>query len=124
MGTTARLTIPMDKTLCDKLHKQAGALGFDSPQALLRYVSKTLVDGRHITFGRPVDDWGPVPKHVAERWLAEDADLDRELKTGEAKSFDNVEDFLADLRGHGQENHPDQKLSKGVSKKSRPKRQP
>lgn len=111
----------MDKNLRVKLGKRADDLGFDSPQALLRYVSKALVDGRHVTFGRPIDEWGLVPEHVAQRWQAEDADVDRQLETGEAKSFDNVEDFLADLRDHGQANHPNQKLPQSLPKTHRPK---
>jgi hypothetical protein len=57
---------------------------------LLRYVSKAIVDGRHITFGRPVDDWGPVPEHVLERWEKQSA----EHQAGKAKSFDNPEEAL------------------------------
>ena len=94
MNTTARLTIPMDKTLRAKLDKQADALGFDSPQALLRYVSKALVDGRHITFGRPVDEWGPVPERVAKRWEKEAAEHEADRKAGKVKSFDNAEEAL------------------------------
>lgn len=90
MSTTARLTIPMDKNLRAKLDKQADALGFDSPQALLRYVSKAIVDGRHLTFGRPVDDWRSVPDHVMDRWAKELA----EHEAGKVKSFDNAEEAL------------------------------
>ncbi len=90
----------MDKALRTKLGKSATDLGFDSPQALLRYVSKALVDGREVTFGIDYgaprdkegwDDWGPVPEHVLKRWAEQKND---------GKSFDNVEDFLADLQSY------------------------
>ena len=47
-----RLTIPMDKELRANLKKRAESLGFDSTQALLRYVSKALIDekSRQIIF--------------------------------------------------------------------------
>ncbi|PIZ62885.1 hypothetical protein COY17_01685 [Candidatus Saccharibacteria bacterium CG_4_10_14_0_2_um_filter_52_9] len=106
---TARLTIPMDKSLRVKLGKRADELGFDSPQALLRYVSKTLVDGRKVTFGEVDylalrdkkdgwDDWGPVPNEVLERWAKQAADE----RSGKAKlqSFDNIDDLLADLKSY------------------------
>ena len=83
MNTTARLTIPMDKNLRTKLGKKADDLGFDSPQALLRYVSKALVDGRQISFGEEGwDDWGPVPEKVLKRWAKKE------------KTFDSIEEGL------------------------------
>lgn len=98
----------MDRSLRTKLGKRADDLGFDSPQALLRYVSKALVDGRQVSFGQPVDylalrgqkdgwdDWGPVPDHVLERWAKEQAD-ERSGKV-KLKSFDNAADLIADLK--------------------------
>jgi hypothetical protein len=96
---TARLTVPMDKSLRTKLGKKADDLGFDSPQALLRYVSKALVDGREVTFGIDYgaprdkdgwDDWGPVPDHVRKQWDKQVADY----KAGKAKTFDSIEEGL------------------------------
>ena len=98
--TIARLTIPMDKTLRVKLDKRADDLGFDSPQALLRYVSKALVDGRQVTFGRDVDgwdDWGPVPEHVLKRWAAESAEHEAARKAGKIKSYTDVDELMLDL---------------------------
>lgn len=92
---TARLTIPMDKSLRVKLGKRADDLGFDSPQALLRYVSKALVDGRRISFGEESwDDWGPVPDHVMDRWARELAEHEAAYKAGKVKSFDNAREAL------------------------------
>jgi hypothetical protein len=93
----------MDKSLRAKLGKRAGDLGFDSPQALLRYVSKALVDGRKVTFGIDYgaprdkdgwDDWGPVPDHVLERWAKQSAKHEADRKAGKVKSFDNAEEAL------------------------------
>jgi hypothetical protein len=97
----------MDKNLRTKLDKKAGDLGFDSSQALLRYVSKALVDGRQVTFGADDygaprdkdgwDDWGPVPDHVLKRWDKQIAQHEALRKAGKVKSFDNAEDLMADL---------------------------
>jgi len=93
-NSTARLTIPMDKTLRLKLGKCANDLGFDSPQALLRYVSKAIVDGRKLTFGQAIDDWGPVPDHVAKRWARQATKHEADRQAGKIKSFDNAEEAL------------------------------
>lgn len=96
----ARLTIPMDKTLRTKLGKKAADLGFDSPQALLRYVSKAIVDGRNVTFGRDAegwDDWGPVPEHVLERWEKTRIQHEADRKAGKIKSYSNVDELMLDL---------------------------
>ncbi len=96
MNTTTRLTIPMDKELRDNLSLKAKTLGFDSSQALLRYVSKAITDGRSITFGE--DQWSEPPEVVLRQWQSEASDLTRQLNTGEAKSFNNADDLMADLR--------------------------
>lgn len=90
--------MPVDEDLRRKLAQKAEELGFDSIQAMLRYVSKAIVDGRKVTFGQ-AEPWGPPPKHVLDEWERESEDIKRQLKTGEAKVFDNVEDFLTDLKG-------------------------
>lgn len=87
----------MDKELRDRLSSKAKHLGFDSSQALLRYVSKAITDDRSITFGEV--HWGEPPESVLHQWQSEAADLTRQLKTGEAKSFNNADDLMADLRG-------------------------
>jgi hypothetical protein len=97
----------MDKGLRLKLGKKADDLGFDSPQALLRYVSKAIVDGRQVTFGSAAevdyavsrdkegwDDWGPVPKHVLKRWAAESVEHEADRRAGKVKSFDTAEEAL------------------------------
>lgn len=87
----------MDKDLRAGLQARAKSLGFDSSQALLRYVAKAIIDDRMVTFGQ--DNWGEPPEHVLKHWEEEVADLPRQLKTGEAKKFDNIDDLMADLNG-------------------------
>ncbi len=85
----------MDKNLRTGLKKRAEQLGFDSSQALLRYVSKTIVDGREVTFGE--DDWGQ-PSHKAavrlNRWAEEAI---RDSKAGNLKHFTDTDKALAHL---------------------------
>lgn len=101
MNTTARLTIPMDKSLRAKLDKKADDLGFDSAQALLRYVSKAIVDGRKVSFGEQDgwDDWGPVPEHVLKRWEKDMAEHEADRKAGKVKSYTDIDEMMLDLRG-------------------------
>jgi hypothetical protein len=87
----------MDKNLRLKLGKRADDLGFDSPQALLRYVSKALVDGRRISFGEESDDWGPVPDHVMDRWAKQAAEHEADRKAGKIKSYTDVDELMVDL---------------------------
>ncbi len=83
----------MDKTLRIGLDKKANQLGFDSAQAMLRYISKTLLDGRAVTFGE--DPWGE-PSPAAAKRLNKSA---KEALTGKNISgpYNNVEDFMKDL---------------------------
>jgi hypothetical protein len=88
----------MDKTLRVKLGKRADDLGFDSPQALLRYVSKAIVDGRKVSFGEESgDDWGPVPDRVMKRWAKELAEHEADRKAGKVKSYTDVDELMIDL---------------------------
>lgn len=92
----------MDKTLRTKLGERADDLGFDSPQALLRYVSKAIIDGRQVVFGldnEGWDDWGPIPAHVIKRWAKESAEFQTDQKTGNIKSYTDVDEMMIDLRG-------------------------
>lgn len=104
----------MNKTLRTQLGKRASDLGFDSSQALLRYVSKAIVDGRQVDFGIDYgaprdkdgwDDWGPVPEKVLKRWDKQVADY----KAGKGKTFDNIDDFLADLKSDALKHNKDLK---------------
>lgn len=86
----------MDKQLHAALKQRATALGFDSSQALLRYISKAVVDQRRVDFGQ--DNWGEPSPAAAARLnrLAEEAK--RDSKTGKLESFTTAEEFMRDLR--------------------------
>ncbi len=84
----------MDKTLKTALTERADELGFDSVQALLRYVAKALADRRTVTFGE--DDWGQASPEAAAR-LNKWAD---EARRGENVSgpYETVEEMMTHLR--------------------------
>lgn len=84
----------MNKALRDALTARATELGFDSAQALLRYMAKSVADRRQVTFGE--DDWGePSPAAAARlnKWA-------EEAKQGKNVSgpYNTVEDFMKALR--------------------------
>lgn len=82
-----------------QLKQRAAALGFDSAQALVRYMSKAVIDGRAVNFEqeRIHDGWGPVPAHVMERWERESKQLQADKKAGRAKSYTDVDKMMKDL---------------------------
>lgn len=83
----------MDAGLRQALKLRATELGFDSSQALLRYVSKAVVDGRQIDFGE--DDWGEPTPAAAKRlnhW-ADEAIHGKNV----SKPFYSVDEFMKDL---------------------------
>lgn len=84
----------MDATLKTALIQRADELGFDSAQALLRYVAKALADRRTVTFGE--DDWGE-PSPAAAARLNKWADEAREGKNVSGP-YETVEDFMKALR--------------------------
>lgn len=92
---TIKLQVPIDKDLKERSLKRAKRLGFNSLQDLTRVLLTSFADERQINFNE--DSWGEPPAHVMKRWQKELDDLPKQLETGEAKSFDNVDDFLADL---------------------------
>lgn len=83
----------MNKTLKDALTARADELGFDSAQALLRYMAKAVADRREVTFGE--DDWGQPSLEAAAR-LNKAADEARQGKNV-SRAFTSVEDFMKDL---------------------------
>jgi len=89
-----KLQVPMNKSLRDALTIRAAELGFDSSQALLRYMAKAVADHRQVTFGD--DNWGE-PSIAAAARLNKAAE---EAKQGKNISgpFTTVEDFMKDLR--------------------------
>lgn len=96
MNTNTRLTIPMDKDLRNSLQSRAKNLGFDSSQALLRYVAKAIIDGRTVTFGQE-DSWGEPPESALKRWQQEADELQKQRTAGKVKSYTDVDDLMKDL---------------------------
>ena len=97
MSTNTRLTIPMDKKLRTSLKQRADELGFDSSQALLRYITKAIIEGRQVTFGEPYDDWGkPSPSAVARLdKISEEGRGDH--AAGKLKTYTTAEEALKHL---------------------------
>jgi len=93
---TVKIQVPMTKSLRDKVTKRADELGFDSTQAMLRYVSKAIVDGRQVSFGEK-DSWDePSPEALArlDRWAKE---ARRDNKAGKLKGYHSVDELMKDL---------------------------
>lgn len=62
----------MAKDVRDAFEKHATSLGFDSAQAYIRFIAKSVADGRKIDLGE--DSWGqPSPTAVERlnRWADE-----------------------------------------------------
>ena len=97
MSTNTRLTIPMDNKLRTGLKQRADELGFDSSQALLRYVSKAIIEGRQVSFGEPYDDWGkPSPAALTRlNKIAEEGRRDH--AAGKLKTYTTAEEALEHL---------------------------
>lgn len=93
-----RVTIPMDDSYRQKLAQKADDLGFDSIQAMFRYISKALIDGRRVEFGEePFEPWGPPPAHKIRQWEADLAEMEADRKAGRSKSYTNIDDLMAAL---------------------------
>jgi antitoxin component of RelBE/YafQ-DinJ toxin-antitoxin module len=93
MNTTT-LHIPIDKTVRDKLEAKAKRLGFDSAQAYIRVWAKAEADNRILSFDD--DGWGE-PSAAAVKRLNKSAN-DAKKGINVSGPFDNVEDFMKDLR--------------------------
>jgi hypothetical protein len=87
----------MEPDFRTRLSQRAADLGFDSAQALLRYVSKAIIDGRSVTFGQSKERWGTPPAHVMERWEKEIEEHEVDKRAGKVKSYTDVDDLMKDL---------------------------
>ena len=94
---TVKLQIPLDKTLRDQVEKHARKMGFSSVQDFTRVMYSTVIrENLRLSLTPEIEEY--LSPQAEARYKRQLADLPRQLKTGEAKSFDNVEDFLADLK--------------------------
>jgi hypothetical protein len=96
---TIKLQVPMDKSLRDAIEKHARKLGFNSVQDFTRVMFATVVND-NLTFSlqsssERIERLSPAAEARYARALKA---LPRQLKSGEAKAFANVDDFLADLK--------------------------
>lgn len=96
MKQQTRITIPMDRTERTALVKRAETLGFDSAQALIRYMNKAVIDGRDVTFGIK-DDWGEPSPAAIRRLNRIDKEALADHKAGKLKAYTNADDFMKDL---------------------------
>ena len=94
-----KLQIPLDKSLRDKVEKHAREMGFSSVQDFTRVMYSTVVrDGLQFSLtGDRVDEEYLSPEAEA-RYAKQLDEHEKDRKAGRVKSFDNVEDFLADLK--------------------------
>lgn len=94
---TVKLQIPLAKSLRDKVEKHARAQGFSSIQDFTRVMYSTVVrEKQYFSLnGEHEDRLSPEAETRYAKQLAEH-EMDR--KAGKVKSFDSVEDFLADLK--------------------------
>ena len=93
-----RLTIPMDKELRANLKKRAESLGFDSTQALLRYVSKALIDERQVVFGdEQADDWGEPSPRALQRLKRLSREARKLSAEGKLKGYTSARALVKDL---------------------------
>ncbi|MBP7760636.1 hypothetical protein KA093_02480 [Candidatus Saccharibacteria bacterium] len=93
---TTRITIPVDDAFRTQLVAKAHDLGFDSAQAMFRFIGKAVVDGRAVDFDEP-RDWGTVPPLVVARLEADIDEMATQRQQGHAASFETAHDLVADL---------------------------
>jgi hypothetical protein len=94
---TVKLQIPLDKSLRDKVAKHARAMGFSSLQDFTRVMYSTVVHD-NLQFSLSSEKKERLSPAAEARYTKQLEDYEADLKTGKVKSFDNVEDFLADLK--------------------------
>ena len=92
---TVKLQVPIDKNIREGLEKRAKELGFDSAQAYIRVWAKAEIEGRKLDF----DSKAVVLSSEAnKRYEQMTKELDEEKEHGKVETFENVEDFMKDLR--------------------------
>ncbi len=94
ISTQVKLQVPMPKSARDALEKYAEDMGFDSAQAYIRFIAKSVADGRKVDLGEDV--WGQ-PSPAAAKRLNKAAE---EAKQGidVSEPFYTVEEFMKALK--------------------------
>jgi antitoxin component of RelBE/YafQ-DinJ toxin-antitoxin module len=95
--TTVKLQIPLDKALRDKVEKHARAMGFSSIQDFTRVMYSTVVH-KNMQFSLSSPDEERLSPEAEARYKKQLEEHEKDRKAGKVKSYDNVEDFLADLK--------------------------
>lgn len=92
---TIKLQVPIDKKIREGLEKRAKELGFDSAQAYIRVWAKAETEGRKLDFDSEAI---VLSADANKRYEQMTKELDEEKQSGKAETFENVEDFMKDLR--------------------------
>ncbi|MBI2589044.1 hypothetical protein HYW35_02485 [Candidatus Saccharibacteria bacterium] len=96
-NTTVKLQIPLDKSLRDQVEKHARKMGFSSVQDFTRVLYSTVLEDNMKLSMKPAEVEYISPK-TAKRLDRQAKQAIRDYRAGKLKAFDNVEDFLADLK--------------------------
>ena len=96
-NTTVKLQIPLDKSLRDQVEKHARAMGFSSVQDFTRVMYSTIVSNK-MRFNLTASNEERLSPEAEARYTKQLAEHEKDRAAGKVKSFDNVEDFLAELK--------------------------
>lgn len=89
-----KLQVPLKKSLRDRVEKHARELGFSSLQDFTRVLYATVVR-ENLSFNLSREE--RLSSAAEARYIEQLKSLPNSLATGDAKTYDNAEDFLADL---------------------------
>jgi len=87
----------MDKTLRDRVARHAKSQGFSSIQDYTRVLYSTAVE-QDLRFSLRYHDETYLSPEAEARYAKQLEEHEVDRKAGKVKSFDSVEDFLADLK--------------------------
>jgi hypothetical protein len=85
----------MDQDVREAIERRARSLGFDSAQSYIRVWAKAEAEGRKLDFDSKAITLTPEANARYEQMITE---LDEEKRSGKAKEFNSVSDFMRDLR--------------------------
>ena len=95
-NTIVKLQIPLDKSLRDKVARHARAQGFSSIQDFTRVMYSTMIRD-NLLFHITISDEALSPE-AESRYARQLAEHESDRRAGKVKSYDSVENFLADLK--------------------------